>query len=201
MRFGLLPTAMCALVAADASLPARAQVAQFGVERHAIEQARISGEKVIRRPGQELEVELLVTVSPDGRVVTTRPGGVYGAPAATDIPAAEAAVRAWRFRPFEYRGRPVSVIGTVSLGFLPPARPPDPRVRFPDAPLRNVRIVLERTQCYGHCPAYRVEIDGDGTVLFTSKWWDTEKVDTSGWPVNATGILAGGPHRDRIPPA
>jgi hypothetical protein len=192
---------MCALVAADAGLPPRVLLAPFGVDRHAMEQARISGKTLIRRPGQELDVEFLVTVSPDGRVAATRPGNVYGAAGPTDVPAAEAAVRAWRFRPFQFGGRAVAAIGTVSLGFLPPARPSDPRARFPDSPLRDVRIVLERTQCYGNCPAYRVEIRGDGSVLFTSKGWDAEKVDAGRWPVNATGILAGGPHRDRIPPA
>jgi hypothetical protein len=49
VRFRLLPTALCALVvASDASLPARAEGAQFGVERQAMEDARVSGETTIR---------------------------------------------------------------------------------------------------------------------------------------------------------
>ena len=201
MRLRLLPTAFCALVAADACVPVRAQVAQFGVERHALEVARLSGAAVLHRAGPEAEVEILVTVSAEGAVVATKPGKAYGSLGSADIEAAQAAVRGWRFRPFDYRGRPVSVIGTVSVGFLPATRPPDPRSRFPDAPLRDVRIVLERTPCYGSCPAYRVEISGDGTVLFTSEWWDAEKVDAMRTGGNVTGVLAGGPHRDRIPPA
>ena len=30
----------------------------------------------------------------------------------------------------------------------------------------TLKIVLERSVCYGFCPAYRVEIDGDGSVIF-----------------------------------
>jgi hypothetical protein len=29
--------------------------------------------------------------------------------------------------------------------------------------------VLERTECYGFCPAYRVEIRGDGTVVYDGR--------------------------------
>ena len=31
----------------------------------------------------------------------------------------------------------------------------------------SVRITLERTECFGSCPAYSVEIRGDGTVTYT----------------------------------
>ena len=30
----------------------------------------------------------------------------------------------------------------------------------------SLKILLERSICYGTCPAYRVEIDGDGSVVF-----------------------------------
>ena len=32
---------------------------------------------------------------------------------------------------------------------------------------QNARIVLERAPCFGFCPAYRVVVEGDGTVRFT----------------------------------
>src|SRR5206468_2864593 len=48
---------------------------------------------------------------------------------------------------------------------------------------------------------YRVEISGDGSVLFTSRGWDAETVDAGQAIGNRTGIDAGGTHRDRIPTA
>ena len=33
----------------------------------------------------------------------------------------------------------------------------------------SLRITLNRSGCYGRCPAYRVEIHGDGTVLYDGK--------------------------------
>ena len=32
-----------------------------------------------------------------------------------------------------------------------------------------MRITLNRSGCYGRCPAYEVEIHGDGTVLYNGK--------------------------------
>ncbi|HEY0781444.1 MAG TPA: DUF6438 domain-containing protein [Thermoanaerobaculia bacterium] len=32
-----------------------------------------------------------------------------------------------------------------------------------------VRIVLDRSVCYGDCPVYRVEIDGDGAVTYVGR--------------------------------
>jgi hypothetical protein len=34
---------------------------------------------------------------------------------------------------------------------------------------RDVRIVMERTPCFGRCPVYSVELDGTGRVLFEGK--------------------------------
>jgi hypothetical protein len=35
-----------------------------------------------------------------------------------------------------------------------------------DAPPSGARITLERTECFGPCPIYRVTIEGDGTVTY-----------------------------------
>lgn len=50
---------------------------------------------------------------------------------------------------------------------LPNGGRPKTRVAFPDIKdWSSLRITLERTLCYGFCPAYRVTIAGDGTVTW-----------------------------------
>lgn len=44
-----------------------------------------------------------------------------------------------------------------------------PRREFPRGPLGTARIKLERTACFGTCPVYTVEIQGDGTVIWEGK--------------------------------
>ena len=39
-----------------------------------------------------------------------------------------------------------------------------------EAPARADSIVLERTRCFGTCPAYRLSLARAGTVRFTSRW-------------------------------
>lgn len=50
----------------------------------------------------------------------------------------------------------------VEVRHPPPAR----HIDIPDGPIESVRIVLERGGCFGTCPSYRVELRGDGAVLF-----------------------------------
>lgn len=50
---------------------------------------------------------------------------------------------------------------------LPNGGRPATRVPFPQIrDWSSLRITLERSMCFGTCPAYRVEIDGDGTVRY-----------------------------------
>jgi hypothetical protein len=51
-----------------------------------------------------------------------------------------------------------------SVHHSPPAR----HVDIPKGPMDGVRIVLERSGCFGTCPSYRVELNGTGEVLFQS---------------------------------
>lgn len=39
-----------------------------------------------------------------------------------------------------------------------------------EAPARADSVVLERTRCYGTCPAYRLSLARTGVVRFTSRW-------------------------------
>ena len=52
------------------------------------------------------------------------------------------------------------------------ARPSDPSLdltSLPDADVKTLTVQLERTACYGNCPAYTVTIHGDGRVEYNGK--------------------------------
>jgi hypothetical protein len=52
------------------------------------------------------------------------------------------------------------------------ARPSDPSLdltSLPDADVKTLTVQLERTGCYGNCPAYTVTINGDGRVEYNGK--------------------------------
>jgi hypothetical protein len=55
---------------------------------------------------------------------------------------------------------------STSLGAMVRHAPPAHHVDLPAGPIGQVRIVLERSGCFGSCPSYRVELGGNGEVLF-----------------------------------
>ena len=70
--------------------------------------------------------------------------------------------------------------GFCSLLFIASAsaRPSDPSLdltSLPDADVKTVTVQLERTACYGNCPAYTVTIHGDGRVEYNGKTHVKEK--------------------------
>ena len=83
---------------------------------------------------------------------------------------AEALVRGLQFKPFYRDGHPVSVTFYRHITVLPPELVPEQRVPFPKVhDWNSVKITLERTACYGICPAYKVELHGDGTVFYEGR--------------------------------
>jgi hypothetical protein len=111
-----------------------------------------------RLAGRYLVLQLIVDES--GRVVAVKPSrGKLN----EDV---EAAVRRWRFRPFIVAGRAQSVTFPATVPVYPPELPPRRHVVFPSGDLSSVIVRLERTACYGRCPAYSVEIRGDGSVTY-----------------------------------
>ena len=68
----------------------------------------------------------------------------------------------WHFVPFAQDGHPIDAV--VPLGVH--EEDPGKHVDLPDVPLDQVDITFERTQCYGECPMYKVEIHGDGRVEY-----------------------------------
>ncbi len=107
--------------------------------------------------------ELRLTVDTQGNVVDAT---FLSGPAERRAEALQVA-RATHFKPFERDGRAVAVqfsmdIGTQQASYAGPADR-----AFPDSvPPKDTFIGLERTGCYGSCPAYDVEVRGDGAVTF-----------------------------------
>jgi len=83
---------------------------------------------------------------------------------------AEAMVRGLQFKPFYREGHPVSVTFYRRVTCLPQELVPAQQVPFPKVrDWNSIKITLERTACYGMCPAYKVELHGDGTVLYEGR--------------------------------
>lgn len=81
--------------------------------------------------------------------------------------AAEAgrAIRRGSYKPFIQGGVPVAVKVQEWVRVLPLERWGQGRA-FPEAPAEAVEIRLERSACFGFCPAYSLTIGGDGRVVF-----------------------------------
>ena len=83
---------------------------------------------------------------------------------------AEKAGMRLRFRPFEDQGHPVPAHFQIELPVRALAEQSPRHVPFPQVHNWNsVKIVLSRTGCFGTCPGYRVEVHGDGTVLYDGR--------------------------------
>lgn len=107
-----------------------------------------------------------VLVATDGQVVCLDDSYGNEQKAMTETPerqAVLAAIAGWCFKPYVVDGKPVIAAVTV---YVPekivfhfheamPAASPDTTVQ------------IERTQCYGRCPAYTLTLHGDGRVDYT----------------------------------
>ena len=105
-------------------------------------------------------------MDPQGNVVAAKPddGPAEG------YTAAVAEAMKWKYIPFEKEG--VAVIATITdyARILPPEDLPKTHQAFPSVnSLNGVVMTLSRSQCFGSCPSYRVEIHGDGSVRFEGK--------------------------------
>lgn len=74
-----------------------------------------------------------------------------------------AALGALRYAPFQRDGVAVSAIVTEQIN---EQELPEKHLPLPEVPLGKVHIALERTGCFGSCPSYKVDIYGDGRVVY-----------------------------------
>ena len=118
------------------------------------------------------DFEYQVTVSPTGEIAEA----MLKSNPAPDMPStmmeqAARLVHTIHFKPFERDGRPVWATLQQYVLVLPPEKLPKTHVPFPAyegkaADRKALLITLERTVCYGTCPAYVLRIHGDGRVEF-----------------------------------
>lgn len=94
---------------------------------------------------------------------------------------------AWRFKPFLREGAAVPTI--VREQIYEQRLPQQPRP-MPQVPLDEVTITLQRSGCFGWCPAYSVEIQGDGTVTYNGlRFVDVEGVHSFQVPASQVAAL------------
>jgi TonB family protein len=157
--------ALAACTAAEARPP-------IGFDDATLARHRVEGETIVAvaesagRPGAE--VPIMVTISPEGQVVSARVD-TEQVDEKADPAAALAAARRWKFRPFHYRGEPVPARGTLNITYRTPPRWRDPKAHLPPIDYSTLRISLVRSACFGDCPDYSVTIDGEGAVYFSTR--------------------------------
>jgi ankyrin repeat protein len=183
----LQSTILCAVVngwAQDQAKPARAErvtsgsqntqitpndSAQLRVGYDEASKHRLTRPKPIRAEGQGRSfnaVEVTIIVDALGSVTSAK---ATGGPSEW-FAEAVSEVKTWRYRPFEENGNPSGAEVTEYVRILPAERIPQTQVPFPE--VRNwqsVLITLDRTNCFGPCSDYRIEVQGDGTVRYIGR--------------------------------
>jgi len=74
----------------------------------------------------------------------------------------------------------ISSLLTVNIAIASPGDPAPDLTSLSDADLKTLTVRLERTACYGTCPAYTVTIHGDGRVEYTGQGNVKEKAARDG---------------------
>jgi len=152
------------------------QVATHETGNHKAVRLRLTG------PGQIFQsVHVTIVVDETGDVVSAVPS--EGPSQAYAGAIAEA--MGWKYKPFEKDGAPVRASFTDYVRVLPPEELPKKHEPFPSiSTLEGVVMTLSRSGCYGTCPAYRVQIHVDGTLLYKGEMY----------------VVVTREHRDRLAP-
>lgn len=116
------------------------------------------------------ELRITLTISPTGSVMNAEAHGRSGS--MKYWPSVEREIEQWHFAPFEKDGKPVTAIIDEYVDLVPPERFPTVHVVPPAIrPDSKIVITLERTGCFGTCPAYLVTLDSDGDVVFDGLYY------------------------------
>jgi ankyrin repeat protein len=141
-----------------------------------------AGHHTIHVPGKSesmLVMGIQIHVDPSGSVISATPfsGSIeFFAEAVSQV-------KSWKYTPFERDGVPVYAAFEEYILILPSEDLPKKHVPFPSGlTLARVQMKLERSACSDGCPAYSVEIRGDGTVTYHGERY----------------VVVTGEHRDRI---
>ncbi len=160
--YALLVTAICAAQQKPASFDFEAARAhEREPHRHEIPLEGIRG-------GFN-QIGLTLTVSPAGDVLDAT------ANADDELkpfwPRVKPEVMQWKFRPFEQDNKAVTATVEEYLDLVPPERKPLTHVKPPALkPDSTIVIRLERTMCYGRCPAYSVTLTNTRVVFDGAKY-------------------------------
>jgi hypothetical protein len=182
------------------ALPAAPDPQVIGFSEDMVEAHRLTGSRTVAVSSSKLQggagdAEIRVTIDTTGKVIDARDRGTnlrYSDPAA-----ALAAARQWTFRPFQYRGRPVTAVADMRVPYrLVPAWA-DPSADLPPIDYASLRIELTRGACFGSCPVYKVAITGDGTVRYTTSVYEAG-AGAVHQQFNPNGALVAGEHRATI---
>jgi hypothetical protein len=110
------------------------------------------------------QIGLVLIVSPRGDVVSATANG--DASTRSYWPMVKAEVLSWKFDPFLVDGKPVTAKVEEYVDLVPPERLPTTHVNPPVLrPNSRVTISLERSVCFGPCPAYSVSVSTTGVVF------------------------------------
>lgn len=110
------------------------------------------------------QLHLTLSVSPTGDVTDVDATG--DKEVLQFWPQLEGEIRQWKFRPFEEAGRAVTAEVEEYVDLVPPERLPTHHVAAPVLrPNSKVTITLQRSGCYGSCPAYAVTVSTGGIAF------------------------------------
>ena len=108
------------------------------------------------------QLRLTLTVSPQGDVIHADARGNTEEMQAW--PVAQATVYGWKYRPFLRDGHAVMAVVPSGISLVPMETPPKAVEKPVLRPESQVQVSLQRTACYGSCPAYTVTLSGQGVV-------------------------------------
>ena len=72
-------------------------------------------------------------------------------------------------KPPRHGGMASGQAGAAIMGPLKTVKAPKRKVPFPKGSIDSVRISLDRTECYGSCPSYTIELMGDGSASYEGR--------------------------------
>ncbi|MDR3793715.1 MAG: DUF6438 domain-containing protein [Terracidiphilus sp.] len=120
------------------------------------------------------ELELTLQISAEGKVVNAKADGDANLLALW--PMLKPEVMSWRYRPFEQEGYAVPVTVLAGLQLVPPEQLPMHHVQPPAVkPDSVVSIALSKTECYGTCPSFTVELKTTGGIAYFGRSYVVKK--------------------------
>lgn len=161
MRRFVLPSlfAVCICIPIAAQSRSDVAVGYEEAEQHAV-QPQHTWVRVPKPASGIPGLRLTLTVSPQGIVVNAEAHG--NAEQMQAWPMAQATVYGWKYRPFLRDGHAVTAVVQSGITLMPSETPPKAVAEPVLRPESQIKVSLQRTTCYGSCPAYTVTLSGQG---------------------------------------